>query len=125
MYYFYNNDKDDQEGQYGYKVIGKTTSGIYVVETNSSGGGTLVAYDLLLLRLNNSNEYVYPSNPQPKVNKIIELKLLGYVRGGDRCVGGFAKVQVIGNQLKIKQYKDDYPSGECKKTKEYSIDLTF
>src|SRR5690349_11127148 len=58
-HYFYNNDKNQQAGDYRYKVVGKSTNGIYVLYTLSSDGGTLIASDLLLVRLDKSNEYIY------------------------------------------------------------------
>lgn len=123
-HYFYNNNKDLKEGQYRYKVVGKTTNGIYVLHTLSSGGGTLVIGKLLLIRLDENKEYIYKRISQPKVNNIVEMKLIGYVYGGDRCIGNFANVQVIGNELKIKQHDGDTPIGDCEKVKVYSIDLT-
>jgi hypothetical protein len=122
-YYFYNNDKDEQEGDYHYKVVGKTTNGIYVLHTLSSGGGTLIASDLLLIRLDKNMQYVY-DGPQLKTEEITEMKLLGYIIGGDRCVGSFADAQIVGNYLKLKQNNDKTPDGDCKKQQEYSIDLS-
>ncbi len=123
FYYFYNNDKDVKDGTYGYEVIGKTANNIYVLNTSSSGSGTLVASDLLLVRLDKSNQYVY-NGPQLKINEITEMKLLGYMIGGDRCVGAFANIQIVDNTLKIKQFNEENPGGECKKTREFSIDLS-
>ncbi len=123
VYYFYNNGKNIDDGSYGYKVVGKSKNNIYVLGTSSSGGGTLVATDLLLVKLVKSNQYVY-DGPQLKINKITEMKLLGYVMGGDRCVGAFANVQIVNNNLKIKQFNDANAGGECKKTRKYAINLS-
>lgn len=122
-YYFYVNDKDNSQGQYTYKVIGKSTNGIFVVKTNGSGGGTMVASDLLLLRLNTNKDYVFNGSAEPKINDITVLRLIGYVNGGDRCVGDFVDVKVVGNQLNIKQYNGDN-AADCSKTKDFSIDLS-
>ena len=122
-YYFNVNDKDDSEGQYSYKVIGKSANGIYVLSTQASGGGTMVASDLLLLRLNENLEYVFNRVSNPQINNITVLRMLGYVNGGDRCVGGFAEVKLVGNQLNIKQY-NGANAVDCSKTKEFSLDLS-
>jgi hypothetical protein len=122
-YYFYNNNKNDASGFYSYKVLGKSANNIYVLNTNTSSGGTLEASNLLLIKFNKSNQYVYNGSSQPKINHVLELKLLGYIIGGDRCVGSFSSVQVIGNNLVIEQHHGNNPL-DCNKFKKYSIDLS-
>jgi hypothetical protein len=120
-YYFYINDKNSIEGEYHYKVIGKTKDNTYVLSTHSSGGGTLISSDLLLLKLKKTKEYLYEQEVL-HAKEITALDLIGYVSGGDRCVGDFAKVTVTENQLQVAQYQGNNPI-DCKKTKAYSIDL--
>lgn len=121
-YYFYQNNKNYDEGMYSYNVVGKTSNNIFVLDTTYSGGGTLVASELLLVRLSEVTQHVYDGT-NLKVQHNTEMKLLGYVIGGDRCVGAFAEVKVDKNKLFIKQYNDQMAGGECKKTKSYSLDL--
>lgn len=121
-------DKESlEEDCYSYKVAGKSANGIYVLVTHSwSATGFGVFSDLLLLRLVKTHEYVYDGGnghtSQPKINQITEIQLLGYVNGGDRCVGDFIDVGLVDNQLKVKQYDNDRPY-DCRKTKNYSINL--
>lgn len=121
-YYFYVNDKDSREGEYRYKVIGKTQNNIYVLSTHANGGGTLISSDLLLLQIKRAKDYIYEQTTL-NTKEITALNLIGYVTGGDRCVGDFADVKVIGNQLQIKQYQGKNPI-DCQKTKSYTIDLS-
>jgi len=123
-YYFYNNNKDEREGSYSYKVMGKTNNGIYVLRTLGSGGGTMIADNLLLIRLVNRSLYVDEAHSGLKDNVIIEMKLIGYISGGDRCVGGYDEIKVIGNQIKAKQFtgKD---AADCTSSKNVTIDLNI
>lgn len=121
--YYYENDKDASEGSYGYKVVGKSKNGIYVLSTYKSGGGTGIFTQLLLVKMRNSSLYVFNGHAQPEIQTIIRLSLLGYVNGGDRCLGSFSKVEVEGHELKIQKYLGATPN-DCSKTTSFSIDLS-
>lgn len=121
-FFFYLNNNNLNDGMYSYSIVGKTTNGIFVLDTKSNGGGTLVASELLLIRLVENKQFVYDGS-KLKVNSITEMRLLGYIIGGDRCVGAFADAKINGNILHITQFDDPTAGGECKKTKSYSLDL--
>jgi len=122
-YYFYQNNKDGHDGSYYYQVLGKTSNGIYVLHTLNSGGGTMTADDLLLVRLVNDTEYTaYNAQTGLKAETITVMKLLGYISGGDRCVNGLTDIKVIGNQIKAKQYNGK-DAADCTATKDVIFDL--
>lgn len=118
-YYF---DREEGQGWYEYKVIGKTPNGIFVVDTHDNGGGTLTSNDLLLLKLEPGKNVVYDDSKK-KVMDIVELKMLGYVQGGDRCTGSFKTATLNGYDLVLEQYQGNNAI-DCAKTKSFHIDLS-
>lgn len=124
-HYFYLNDKNENEGSYRYKVIGKASNGIYAIRTLSSGGGTGIYGDLLLIKLVKRNQYNYKA-AQLTINEITEMKMLGSIQGGDRCVGDFSDIRIENNTLFIKQHNGETPVGDCSNAKinEFTVDLS-
>lgn len=120
-HYFYKNDKDASGGEYRYKLIGKSANGIYVLNTLSSSGGSLNSAQLLLIKLEPSSQIVYNQDKLQR-QSITEMKLVGYVNGGDRCIGGFADVKLTDNALQIQQHQGKNPV-DCEKIKTFTIDL--
>ena len=94
---------------FSYKRIGTLANGVHVVETWSSGGGTLVATDLVLVRFSTDTEYPGGSGPATPRDRLIMTRVGAYslgdryngtieVRPGEIAVGAggvHAKPQVI------------------------------
>lgn len=111
-------------GYYGYKVIGRSSNGVYVVETFNNIGGTGTDANILLLKLVTQDIYVYKGNKHPIIRKPSVLTLAGYIVGGDRCMGGFKQILLLrSNKIRIKQYINARHVLDCSETKKYYIDL--
>jgi hypothetical protein len=122
-YYQYENNKNFEDGYYGYKFIGKTKNNIYVLNTNLSGGGKGNFDKILLLQL--AKKELFQSDSDNPLKKIViqELSLIGDISGGDRCAGGIATIKITGNILSITKYQGETPN-DCEKTKEITFDLS-
>ena len=121
--FYYINNKDSGQGIYRYRLIGKSANNIYVLNTESNGGGAGVFTNLLLVRLASKQIAVYDRSSTPKIKTYSQLKLLGYVAGGDRCVGSFPEVTIKSNLLFVTQHNGDFPY-ECNKVQKFTIDLS-
>ncbi len=122
-YYFFNNNLNNSAGRYAYTVMGKTSNGIFVLKTDFTTGGSMDANELLLVKLDQRDQWVISApGAKPQINKINELTLVGYWIGGDRCVGNFDAVTVMGNTLRVNE-KLGSPTS-CSNGKAYSLDLS-
>jgi hypothetical protein len=111
------------DGKLSYKVLGKTLNNIYVIQiASSSSDGSGVFADLLLLQLVNNYLYIpYYVNNEAARDKLrakatTELRMLGFINGGDRCVGGIHDVKIADNVLIIRKYNGMNPV-DCDESK--------
>lgn len=92
--------------RFGYRLVGKTTSGIYILFTEWSGGGSGRFRELLLVTVE-PDKGLANYAPGLHVLRLTRdrwvIKKLGYIPLGDRYEGSIA---VKGNTLRIG--KDDY-----------------
>jgi len=91
---------------YSYKVIGKTTNGVYVISTKSHcADGSGIFTDLILTRLVKKQRYVYDSKAKRFHKKTYTaLVFVANLGGGDRAVGSYNDLKVVGNKLLGKRY---------------------
>lgn len=93
------------KGSFSYKYLGKTPSGIHVLDTGSSGGGTMVATSIFLIKAATQDYWDYDEH----YNKILERRLImtcaGQITIGDRDRGA---IYLSRNQLIIgpSQYRN-------------------
>lgn len=123
--YFYKNNQDDRDGQYGYQLIGKTNNGIYVLLTKNSTGGTGVFADLLLLRILSGKNYFYDlqsNGTKLLTKKTTELKYIGDINIGNHCQG-ISSAKVAGNKLILTVYHGKN-SSDCSQAQTKLLDLT-
>jgi len=80
------NEYDDNI-YFGYKYIGKTSTGIHVVDTSSSGGGTMVSTTVFLLDFNQGKYTKFNKVNNPDDEKRIYLECVGQIVRGDRDTG--------------------------------------
>lgn len=121
--FYYINNKDSSQGIYRYRLIGKSENNIYVLNTENNGGGTSTFTDLLLIRLVSKKIAVFNRSSTPEIKTYLQLELLGYVIGGDRCVGSFSDVTIKSNLLLVTQHNGNFPY-ECDKMQKFIIDLS-
>lgn len=122
--YFYVNNKNDDDGVYSYKVLGETTSGLYMLQTFQSHGGDEVNDMLLFIELEKATLPIF-SRGKLKQNKVaLMAKLRGFVNGGDRCSGGIKSAKVSGNKIIIDQYSYINSVNQCEGAQTYVIDTT-
>ena len=96
---------EGEKGSFSYKYLGTSDNGIHVLDTRSSGGGTMVAESLFLIKAD-SGEYVDFDSDNKKVNETrLIMTCIGQITLGDRDTG---KVALKGNQLILgpSQYRD-------------------
>jgi hypothetical protein len=89
--YYETRDKDDPEGiveEFGYRAIGRTASGVDVLQTFESGGGSMTFEALLLVSL----EYDKKKPDQVVLKRVQQINL------GDRWDGD---LNVVGNEIHI------------------------
>jgi hypothetical protein len=107
---------------FGYQFIGKSSSGVIVLLTESSGGGTGLFTNLLLVSVEKDKGLSYDQkNKMLRLNRERWLiKKLGDIALGDRYDGN---ISVKGDVLLIGKDKNSYPSGLFKKDTAIKIDL--
>lgn len=106
---------------FGYRLIGTTPSGITVLFTEASGGGTGRFRSLLFVALENDNALSFNSSSHSMaLNRVrLILKKLGGITLGDRYEGD---ITLVDNTLKIG--KDRYPQSAGLFTKDRTISIT-
>jgi len=120
-YVFYR--KDDEE--FGYRHIGRTTSGVDVLLTTSSAGGSGVFMNLMLvtLRLESSGmspELVLDSGAVSFKRKRLVLKKLGEIGLADRWQGELA---VRGNEIVIGKNVSPLPGDDAGERRIIKVDF--
>jgi hypothetical protein len=112
----------EEDGEYfGYKLIGKTDSDIYVIKTYSGGSGTGVFEELMFIKLEKENFLSYDKE-QASIDLNSErfiIKKLGCIPLGDRYEG---EIKIKGNNLFISKDKNNF-SGVF--TKDTVIQMDF
>lgn len=122
--YFYVNNKNDNDGVYSYKVLGKTTSGLYMLQTFQSHGGDEVNDMLLFLNFEKTTLPIFSRGKLKQNKPALMVKLHGFVNGGDRCSGGIKNAKVSGNKIIINQYSYINSVNQCEGAETYVIDTT-
>jgi hypothetical protein len=98
---FKKTEAGNDAGYYGYRVIGQTASGIFIVHTNANYGGSGVFSNIILLKLDQAKMFDPKSGKAQTYNR---LSYLGQIPGGDRCYSGITDIQLQNNLLSFKQY---------------------
>ena len=105
-YISYENAEPSGEKEYfAYKYIGRASSGIHILDTKYSGGGTLVAMTIYLIRFDLGKYAKFENTNQlPSENRLI-MKGVGQIIRGDRDSG---LVELNGDKLILgkSQYRD-------------------
>lgn len=123
-YFFYKNDRNMKAGAYYYKLVGKTTNGIYVLHTYNSHGANGMFDMLLFMRMMYRKLIVYDHNSKPAMKEPAAfLTLKSYVMGGDRCTNGIKLAKVTGNKVYVWQYPKKNSVDQCQGAKKFVIDL--
>lgn len=96
---------EGEKGSFSYKYLGKTPSGIRVLDTRSSGGGTMVAESLLLIKISDEDYWNFDNEYRKTADKRLIMTCTGQIALGDRDTGDVA---LKGNQLILgpSQYRD-------------------
>lgn len=115
---YHENDTTGTHGFYGYHLLGQTSSGIYVLNTYTSGGGSGVFTSLLLLKLDHAEVLTLQGK-----ETYTRLSYVGNITGGDRCYDGLTDIQLEKNILSFKQYHGK-TAVDCANPIAHSIDLT-
>jgi uncharacterized protein len=98
-----SGDTEDKS-EFGYSFVGRTQSGIDVLMTSESGGGTGVFENLLLVKVDyeSSGSELLPTNGKTEVmtfkKRRLVIRKLGEIGLGDRWQGD---LKVTGNQIEI------------------------
>lgn len=121
--YVFTKEKCTQEpcNEFGYRLIGKTTSGLFVLFTEENGGGSGRFRNLMLVSLERDHGLAYDEQKnvlRPERERWL-IKKWGEVPLGDRYVGN---VTVKGNTIHIE--KDRGPTGVVDKDKTIRLELT-
>lgn len=88
-----------KRGSFAYQYVGQTKSGIDVLQTIDSGGGTGQFSALLLVKRQSLTQYEKDNNSSFTAFPFISLSLVGYITGGDRATGSFKTAKVVGNTI--------------------------
>lgn len=125
VYFLYQGPPSQSgNGYYGYQVIGRTTSGTYVLHSFSQLPGAKEVFDaLLFITLDNQGIAVYSGANDPLKTKTTKMELTGYFVGGDRCSGGIKSATVSGNQVTVLKYPDINSVKQCEGATKSTIDV--
>ena len=101
-----NNNFDNQRrrGEFSYHYVGKTNNGLDVLHAVDSGGGTGQFDRIIVLKREIITQYQVDSNNQQRPVKFTSLILIGNYSGGDRNVGSFKTMNIIGNAITGTRY---------------------
>lgn len=78
---------DGQKGSFAYKYIGKSESGIFVLATRSSTGGTMVAESIFLIRDSFKNYWRFDDDNNKTLDRRLVITCIGQITLGDRDSG--------------------------------------
>lgn len=98
------------KGEFGYQYIGKTKSGIYVLETTDWAGGTEIDESLMLLTFEKDNGIAVDWNKKTirSGRERLLLKKVGEIILGDGWKG---KLKIERNKLLVGKYEGPNPVG--------------
>ncbi|MEQ9618506.1 MAG: hypothetical protein RIG61_04970 [Deltaproteobacteria bacterium] len=105
-YVSYEYDLDEGEkGYFAYRYLGKTGSGLHVLDTRSNEGGTMVAMTVFLIDFNTGNYLTFSEEAKGKKDERLIMSCTGQITRGDRDTG---TVMLEGNELTLgaSQYRD-------------------
>jgi len=86
-YVGYEYEDSGEKKYFGYKYIGKASGGLHILDTRSSGGGTMVAMTVFLTRFGLENYRSFDEQEKLKIEKRLIMKCIGQIVRGDRDVG--------------------------------------
>ncbi len=95
-YIVYEYGEEGENKFFGYKYIGKASGGLHVLDTISSGGGTMVAKTIFLTRFGLENYKSFDDEGKINIEKRLIMKFIGQIVRGDRDVG---KVELKNNEI--------------------------
>lgn len=103
---------EGEKGSFGYKYLGKSDNGIFVLATQSNTGGTMVAESVFLVLDYFANYWELDNEDKKREDRRLIITCIGQFTLGDRDSG---KVSLEGNKLMLgaSQYRE----------KEVTIDL--
>lgn len=96
---------EGEKGWFAYKYLGKTGSGLHVLDTRSNEGGTMVAMTVFLIDFNTGNYLTISNEEKSENNKRLIMSCTGQITRGDRDSG---TVMLKGNELTlgVSQYRN-------------------
>jgi hypothetical protein len=112
---------DGHCGEFGYRLLGKTTSGLFVLLTEESGGGSGQFRNLMLVSIEHDHGLAYDERKsvlRPEQERWL-IKKWGELPLGDRYAGS---ITLKGNTIHIG--KDNGPTGVVDKDKTIRIEFT-
>lgn len=94
-----------EKGTFGYKYLGKSDSGIFVLATRSSTGGTMVAESVYLIKDSFENYSSFDDKDKESMDRRLVITCVGQITLGDRDSG---TVSLNGNTLTLgkSQYRE-------------------
>ena len=101
-----NFDNDRRRGSFAYEYIGQSKSGIDVLVTHDFGGGTGQLNAIMLVKRIAMSYYKLNAKKQWTSVPFTSLALLAVIPGGDRNVGSFKTVNIVGNTLTGTRYSE-------------------
>ncbi len=105
-YISYGYDLDEGgKGSFAYKYLGKSDSGLFVLATRSSTGGTMVAESIFLIKDSFKNYWSFDNENNKTQDRRLIITCIGQITLGDRDSG---KVTLEGNKLTLgpSQYRE-------------------
>ena len=97
-YVGYEYEDSGERYYFGYKYIGKASGGLHILDTRSSGGGTMVAMTIFLTRFGLENYRFFDEQGKLKIEERLIMKCIGQIVRGDRDVG---TIELENNKLKL------------------------
>ena len=95
-----------EKGTFGYKYLGKSDNGIFVLATRSNTGGTMVAESVFLVLDYFANYWELDNEDKKREDRRLVITCVGQLTLGDRDSG---KVSLEGNKLTLgaSQYRKE------------------
>ncbi len=96
---------EGEKGSFAYKYLGKSDSGLFVLATRSSTGGTMVAESLFLIKDSFKNYWSFDNENKKTLDRRLIITCIGQITLGDRDTG---KVTLKENKLILgpSQYRE-------------------
>jgi len=104
-YVGYEYEDSGEKNYFGYKYIGKASGGLHILDTRSSGGGTMVAMTVFLTRFGLENYRSFDEQEKLKIEERLIMKCIGQIDRGDRDAG---TIELKNNKLILgeSQYRE-------------------